>query len=183
MKRQDNLKQKYQKEVAPALMEKFDYKNKLAVPKIIKVTVNIGINQQRKDQQYVDLVGNTLKRITGQRPVENKAKKSIASFKIRQGMIVGMAVTVRGKKMYHFIDKLINITLPRVRDFRGLSMNVIDKNGNLNLGFKEHIAFPEINPDEVDRLHGLQVCITTNASSREEGIELFKLLGFPFKKV
>lgn len=177
----NNLKNKYLKEVIPVLAKKFGYKNKMAVPKIEKVTINIGINQNRKDQQYLDLMASTLERITGQKPVETKAKKSISSFKIRQGMTVGLMLTLRGKRMYNFLDKLVNITLPRVRDFRGLPLGAVDNSGNLNIGFKEHIAFPEIKSDEIERLHGLQVNVTTSASTQKEGLELFKLLGFPIK--
>lgn len=176
------LKTKYNKEIVPVLAEKFGYKNKISVPKITKVTVNVGINQHRKDQQYLDLVNKTLEKITGQKPVETKAKKSVASFKIRQGMVVGSMITLRGKRMYDFLYKLINVTLPRIRDFRGLGLNTVDSAGNLNLGFKEHIAFPEIKSEEIEQLHGLQINISTSTSSREKGLELFKLLGFPFKK-
>lgn len=177
-----SLKEKYQKEVIPALREKFGYKNNLAVPKIEKVVVNIGTGHGLKDAKFNDVVEDTIKRITGQRPVKVAAKKSISNFKIRKGLIVGMVVTLRGKRMEDFVDKLINITLPRVRDFRGLDLKSVDPQGNLNIGFSEHIAFPEIKSDEVEKIHGLQISIVTTAKNKEEGLELLKLLGFPFQK-
>ena len=150
-----SLKEKLQKEVAPALQEKFGYKNAMAVPRILKVVVNSGVGPGLTDPRFNEVVENTLIRITGQKPVKNLAKKSISNFKIREGLTVGMMVTLRGDKMYDFISKLINITLPRVRDFRGVSDKTVDQNGNLNLGFKEHIVFPEIKSDEVEKIHGL----------------------------
>ena len=175
------LTEKYQKEVIPALKEKFGYKNNLAVPKINRVVINVGTGPGLKDPKFNDVVEGTLIRIAGQRPVKTTAKKSISNFKIRQGLVVGMMVTLRGKRMYDFVDKLINITLPRVRDFRGLETRSVDPQGNLNLGFKEHIAFPEIKSDEVEKIHGLQITLVTTAKTKEEGLELFKLLGFPFR--
>jgi len=177
-----NFKEKYQKEIIPALKEKFGYKNNLAIPKIEKVVINVGTGHGLKDPKFNEVVENTLKRITGQRPVKTIAKKSISNFKIREGLVVGMVVTLRGKRMNDFVDKLVNATLPRIRDFRGLDASSVDPKGNLNIGFKEHIAFPEIKPDEVEKIHGLQVSIVTTAKTREEGLELFKLLGFPFRK-
>lgn len=176
------LKEKYTKEIVPTLKEKFNHKNTLAVPKIVKVIVNVGLGVGVKDANYADLVAKTLRDITGQNPIRVKAKKSISGFKVREGMIVGMMVTLRGQKMYDFMDKLINISIPRIRDFRGIALSTVDKSGNLNLGFKEHIIFPEIRMDNVDRIHGLQVTASTSAKTREEGLELFKLLGVPFKK-
>jgi len=177
-----NLKEKYQKVVIPALKEKFGYKNNLAIPRIDKVVVNVGTGQGLKDAKFNEVVAATLERITGQRPIRVAAKKSISNFKIRAGLVVGMMVTLRGKRMYDFVDKLINITLPRVRDFRGLETRSVDPQGNLNLGFKEHIAFPEIKSDEVEKIHGLEISIVTTAKSREEGLELLTLLGLPFRK-
>src|SRR3989338_6954451 len=177
-----NLKEKYQKVVTPALEEKFGYKNNLAVPRIDKVVVNVGTGQGLKDAKFNEVVAATLERITGQRPIRVAAKKSISNFKIRAGLVVGMMVTLRGKRMYDFVDKLINITLPRVRDFRCLETRSVDPQGNLNLGFKEHIAFPEIKSDEVEKIHGLEISIVTTAKSREEGLELLTLLGLPFRK-
>lgn len=173
---------KYQKEVKPALKEKFGIKSEMAVPNIVKVSVNSGINARNTDSHFVELVDGTLSRITGQKPIRTKAKKAISAFKVRENMVVGVSVTLRGQRMYDFLDKLINISIPRIRDFRGLSEKNIDKQGNLNLGFKEHNVFPEIRSDEVERVHGLQICISTTAKTHDRGLELFKLLGFPFQK-
>lgn len=175
------LQEKYYKEVVPAMKKKFGYKNDLAVPKLQKVVVNVGTGQGLKDAKFLEVVENTLKRITAQKPVKTSAKKSISAFKIREGLTVGMKVTLRGKRMLDFVDKLINVTLPRVRDFRGIEKKSIDKVGNLNIGFSEHMAFPEIKSDEVEKIHGLEIAVTTTAKTQEEGIELFKLLGFPIK--
>ena len=175
------IKEKFNKEVAPALKEKFGYKNVLAIPKIEKVVVNIGTGRGLQDAKFNEVAESTLQRITGQRPVKTIAKKSISNFKIREGLVVGMMTTLRGPRMYDFLDKLVNITLPRIRDFRGISDKSVDPQGNLTIGFKEHIAFPEIKSDEVEKIHGLQVTIVTSAKSRAEGLELFKLLGFPFQ--
>jgi large subunit ribosomal protein L5 len=176
------LKEKYQKEIIPAMMKEFGYKNAMAVPKLEKVIINSGLSKALKDPKFFEVIENTLMRITGQRPVKTKAKKSISSFKVRQGMVVGMKVTLRGKRMYDFVDKLINVTLPRIRDFRGLSPKNVDGGGNLNIGFREHIAFPEIKPDEVEKIHGLEVGLVTTASSHEEGLKFLKFLGFPFRE-
>ncbi len=176
------LYKKYQEEVKPALKEKFGIKNQMAIPKIIKVSINSGINARNTDSHFVELVDNTLTRITGQKPIKTKAKKAISAFKVRENMVVGVTVTLRGQKMYDFLDKLINISIPRIRDFRGLSEKNVDKQGNLNLGFKEHNVFPEIRSDEVERIHGLQISISTTAEKYDRGLELFKLLGFPFQK-
>ncbi len=176
------FQEKYNKEVVPKLKEKFGYKNNFEIPRLQKAILNVGIGSSVRDASYLELVEKTLKTITGQKPVQNKARKSIAGFKIREGMVVGMSVTLRGKKMNDFVNKLINITLPRVRDFRGISLKSVDKNGNLNIGFKEYIVFPEIKIDDVERIHGLQAVIVTTAKTKEEGTELFKLLGVPFKK-
>ena len=177
-----DLKQKYLKKVVPELVKKFDYQNKMAVPKIEKVVVNSGLSRAKteKNSKYVDMVRQTITKITGQRPVKNLAKKSIAGFKIREGMPVGISTTLRGQKMYDFIDKLINISLPRIRDFRGLKTQSIDQQGNLSIGLKEQVIFPEINQENLESTHGLQVVITTTTQSKEKALELFKLLGFPF---
>ncbi len=178
----NNFKEKIKKEVIPAMQEKFGYKNGLAVPKIEKVTLNVGISANKRDDKFLELVENTLTRITGQKPVFTKAKLSVSSFKIREGNVVGAKVTLRKQRMNDFVEKLINITLPRVRDFRGLSLKSIDRSGNLTIGFKENLAFAEINPDEVEKVHGLEIVITTSTKNKEEGTELLKLIGFPFKK-
>ncbi len=176
------LQEKYKKEILPALKEKFGYKNNLQVPKLDKVVVNVGVGKHSKEKAYIDNVVSSLSRITGQKPILTKAKKAISAFKTRKGMIVGVAVILRGKRMYDFTDKLINISFPRVRDFRGISEKQVDKTGNLTIGFREHLSFPEIKAEEVDNVHGMEVSIATTAKTREEGLELFKLMGFPFKK-
>lgn len=175
------LEEKYKKEVIQEMKKIFGYKNDLAVPRLVKVVVNVGVGRALKDDKFVDYATNTLARITGQKPVITKAKKSISAFKIRAGMVVGLKVTLRGRRMYDFVDKLINIALPRVRDFRGLEAKSVDRRGNLTVGFAEHLIFPEIKSDEVERLHGLEVVIDTNAKNQREGLTLFKLLGFPIK--
>ncbi len=172
---------KYKNTVVPAMKKRFGYKNNLRVPKLDKVVLNVGLSQNSKDQKYILMVEDTLKRITGQKPVPKKAKKSISEFKIRQGQVIGLVVTLRGPRMYDFLDKLINLTLPRVRDFRGLREKSFDGQGNFSIGFRENIAFPEINPNEVEKLHGIEVTIGTTAKNNEEGLALLKLLGFPFR--
>ncbi|HBU27904.1 TPA: 50S ribosomal protein L5 [Candidatus Uhrbacteria bacterium] len=176
------LRDKIKKEVVPALQKELGIANVNAVPKIEKVTLNVGLGRGLKDKAYIDTVTSTLTRITGQKPVFTKARKSIATFKIREGMNIGMKVTLRGPRMYDFIEKLVAVTFPRVRDFRGIEVSAVDQAGNFNYGFREHIAFPEVSSDEVDRLHGLQVTITTTSKSQEKGLTLFRALGFPFKK-
>lgn len=176
------LKELYLKRVIPAMQEKFGYKNKLAVPHLEKVAVNAGVGRGREDAKFIEAVKESLTKITGQRPRETKARKSIAGFKIRQGMTIGLAVTLRGPRMYDFVDKIINVVLPRTRDFRGLALKSLDERGNLTIGFREHLAFPEIDPDEVEKIHGLEVTIVSTAKNRDEASELFKLLGFPFRE-
>lgn len=177
----NNLKEKYKKEVIAKMKETRGYTNDLAVPKLVKVVINIGLGQGLKDSKFYEMVEDTFIRISGQKPISTKAKKSISNFKIREGMVVGMKVTLRGERMYDFVEKLVNVTLPRVRDFRGVSPSSVDKLGNLSIGFKEHICFPEISAGEVERIHPLEVVINNTAKSKEEGLELFKLMGFPFK--
>ena len=175
------LREQYEKKIVPALMERFGYKNRMAVPKLKLVSVNVGMSTNLlKDPKIPETVEATLTRITGQKPVKTLAKKSIASFKVRQGQNIGMKVTLRGARMWHFLEKLVHVTLPRVRDFRGISPKLVDKQGNLSMGFKEYIAFPEIRPDEIEKLHGIQVTVNSTAKSREEGLELYRLMGFPF---
>lgn len=177
-----SLKEKYQKEIIPKMKAALGYKNNLAVPRLEKVVINIGIGRAIREPKFLDVVVSTLTRITGQKPVFTKAKKSISNFKIKKGMTVGAMVTLRGKRMYDFVEKLIKVTLPRVRDFRGLSSKAVNAQGNLSIGYKEHTVFPEIKSDEVETLHGLEVNIATTAKTKEEGIKLFKLLGFPFQE-
>jgi len=176
-----SLKKKFNTEIAAALTKEFGLTNVMSIPRIVKITLNVGLNAGNKDPKIAETVSETLSRISGQKPVETISKKSIAAFKIREGMTVGMKVTLRGERMYDFLEKLINITLPRVRDFRGLSAKSVDKNGNMSIGFKEHIAFPEIRPDEVERIHGIEVVITTTAHDRAKGLSLFRALGIPFQ--
>ena len=176
------LQDYYQKEIQPKLKEKFGYKNNLAVPRMEKVVLNVGFGRHTKEKIYIDNVVAGLKKISGQKPILTKAKKAISSFKIREGMVVGAAVTLRGRKMYDFLEKLINITFPRVRDFQGINDKSVDRTGNMTVGFKEYLAFPEIDSSEVENVFGLEVCLHTTAKNREEGLEFFKLLGFPFKK-
>ena len=178
----DNLKKIYETQVIPKMKEEFGYKNNLTVPRPIKVTLNVGIGQAAKDPNFAKNVEATLERITGQKPVKTLAKKSIAAFKIRKGGEVGIMVTLRGKRMYDFLTRLVNSALPRVRDFRGLNSKGIDGQGNFTIGLQEHIVFPEIESDEVERIHSLEMSITTTAKTREEGVALFKYLGFPFAK-
>lgn len=181
------LKDKYQKEVIPEMIKKFGYKNPMAVPKIEKVNVNTGFGRltagKSSDEQrkISEAVLNDLALICGQRPVLTKAKKSISAFKTRIGLPIGAKVSLRGKMMYDFLERLIYIALPRSRDFRGLEAKSIDKSGNLTLGIKEHISFSEILPEKAKNIFGLEVTVVSNAKSREEGLELFKLMGFPIK--
>ena len=176
------LQDKYKKQIIPELKKKFGYKNNLEAPRITKVVLNVGVGRHTKEKQYIDSVVESITRITGQKPVLNKARQSISSFKIREGNIVGVSVILRGKRMYDFVEKLINVSFPRVRDFRGISTKGVDRTGNMTVGFKEHLAFPEIKADEVDNIFGLEVCLTTTARTKEEGLELFTQMGFPFKK-
>jgi len=175
------LKDKYIKEVIPAMQEKFGYKNKLAVPKIIKVVVNTGIGKTLKDEKMQETIVRDLAMITGQKPVFTQAKKAISGFKIRKGMKVGLKVTLRKKRMYDFLDRLIGAAIPRIRDFRGIPEKSIDHSGNLTIGIKEHIVFPEIAHEDVRIIFGLEITIATNAKNKKEAVELFRLLGFPIK--
>jgi len=177
------LAEKYKKELRGQLKETLGLKNIMAVPKVEKVVLNIGIGKATQDKQWIELATSILERISGQKPVTTKAKKSISNFKVRQGMVVGAKVTLRGDKMYDFLDRLVNITFPRFRDFFGLDLKKgFDKNGNYTIGLKEHIVFPEIGMEDVDRTHGLEVTIATSAKDSKEALELLKVLGFPFKK-
>lgn len=181
------LSERYKSEVIPQMMEKFGYKNPMACPKIEKVVINTGfgreISGKTSDEQkkITEAILNDLSLISGQRPILTKAKKSISSFKIREGLPIGAKVTLGGKKMDDFLMRLVHIALPRSRDFRGVAPESLDKKGNLSIGIKEHICFPEISPEEVKNIFGLEVTVATTAKSREEGLELLKLLGFPIK--
>ncbi|WP_123931991.1 50S ribosomal protein L5 [Thermodesulfitimonas autotrophica] len=174
------LKEKYRKEVVPALMEKFGYKNVMEVPRLAKVTVNMGLGEAIQNPKAIDAAVEDLKVITGQKPVVTRAKKSIAAFKLRAGMQIGAKVTLRGERMYDFVDKLFNIVLPRVRDFRGVPPKAFDGRGNFTLGLREQIIFPEIDYDKVDRVRGMNITFVTTAKTDEEARELLRLLGMPF---
>lgn len=176
------LKEKYKKEILPALKKELGFKNTFLVPKIEKVVLNVGFGKHTKEKEYAANVAKTLNKITGQKSVFTKSKKSISAFKIREGMVIGAMVTLRGDRMYDFIERLVNITFPRVRDFRGISENIIDKDGNMTIGFKEHLAFPEVKQEDIDNIHGLEITIVTSTQNRPAALELFRLLGFPFKK-
>ena len=171
------LKDKYLNEVVPGLQEKFNYKNVMAIPKIV---VNIGLGEAVQNPKALDAAVSDLTLITGQKPVVTKAKKSIAGFKVREGMPIGVKVTLRGERMYEFADRLLNVALPRVRDFRGVSPKSFDGRGNYSLGIKEQLIFPEIEYDKIDKVRGLEVVFATTAKTDEEGRELLKLLGMPF---
>ena len=174
------LKEKYQKEVAPALMQKFGYKNIMQVPKVEKVVLNMGVGEAVANSKAIDGALRDMEQIAGQKPVVTKAKKSIATFKLREGMPIGCKVTLRGKNMYEFLYRFLNIALARVRDFKGVNPKSFDGRGNYALGLKEQIVFPEIEFDKIDKIRGLDVIITTSAPTDEEGRELLKALGMPF---
>lgn len=176
------LQEKYTKEVAPALMEKFGYANVMEIPKLEKIILNMGIGDARENPKGLEAAVQELEIISGQKPVITKARKSIANFKLREGMPVGTKVTLRSDKMYFFADKLMNISLPRVRDFRGVNANAFDGRGNYALGIKEQLIFPEIEYDKVDKVRGMDIIFVTTAKSDEEARELLKLLGMPFSK-
>jgi large subunit ribosomal protein L5 len=177
-----SIKEKYNKEVISKMKEQFGFKSDLQVPRVEKVVVNVGIGKFIKDSALVEDVKKTITVIAGQKPVMAQAKKSIAGFKIREGQEVGMKVTLRGKRKWDFIEKLVSVAIPRVRDFQGIKESAVDAGGNFNLGIKEHIIFSEIMPESVKNIIGLQVNITTTAKNREEGLALFRLMGFPLKK-
>lgn len=173
-------REEFEKKIVPHLKKELSLAHTLAVPRVQKITVNVGLNASKKEAKLMDVAKETLRRITGQQPVETKARLSIAGFKVREGMVVGLKVTLRGDKMYDFLQKLIHITLPRSRDFRGILESSVDATGNLTIGFKEHLAFPEIRSDEVELMHGLEVVINTTATTHKEGLLLFSALGVPF---
>jgi large subunit ribosomal protein L5 len=175
------LKEKYNSEVRPALMEHFSYRNILEVPRLEKVVINMGIGEGKENPKFLEVAAKELALISGQKPVITKAKKSVASFKLREGMSIGCKVTLRGERMYDFVSKLINVALPRVRDFRGVSPKAFDGRGNYTLGLKEQIIFPEINYDDVERIQGMDITIVTNAKTDEEAKELLRKMGMPFK--
>ena len=176
------LANEYKEEILPQLMEKFDYSNVMEAPELEKIVVNVGLGDAKEDTKLLDTVVDEIARITGQSPTVTRAKKSIANFKIREGMPVGVKVSLRGEQMFEFLYKLINVTMPRIRDFRGVSPKSFDGRGNYSLGISEHTVFPEINIDDVDNVHGLEITIVTSAETDEEAFELLSIMGMPFKK-
>ena len=175
-----NLKKKYQDEVAPALMQKFGYKSTMQIPRLEKIVVNVGCSEARENAKVLDAVVNDLTTITGQKAVITHAKKSVANFKLREGMPIGAKVTLRGNKMWEFLDRLFNVALPRVRDFRGISADSFDGRGNYALGIKEQLIFPEIEYDKIDKIRGMDIVMCTTAQTDEEARELLKQIGAPF---
>jgi large subunit ribosomal protein L5 len=176
------LKDKYLNEVAPALMKKFEYKSPMQIPRIEKIVVNIGCGDARDNSKIIDAVVNDLTIITGQKPIVTKARKSVANFKLRQGMPIGAKVTLRSDRMWEFMDRLFNVALPRVRDFRGINPNAFDGRGNYALGLKEQLIFPEIEYDKIDKIRGMDIIVVTTANTDEEARELLALMGAPFAK-
>ena len=176
------LKEFYKSEVAPALMKKFGYKSVMQIPRLDKVVINVGCGEARDNAKVIDAIINDLSAITGQRPVVCRARKSVANFKLREGMNIGAKVTLRGDRMYEFVDRLFNVALPRVRDFRGINPNSFDGRGNYNMGLKEQLIFPEIDYDKIDKVRGMDLCFVTTANTDEEARELLTLMGAPFAK-
>lgn len=176
------LKDFYKQEAAPALMEKFNYESVMQIPKLDKIVVNVGAGEAKENAKVIDTISADLAAITGQKPMVCKAKKSVANFKLRAGMNIGLKVTLRGERMYEFMDRLFNVALPRVRDFRGINPNSFDGRGNYNLGVREQLIFPEIDFDKVDKVRGMDICFVTTAATDEEARELLALMGAPFAK-
>ena len=176
------LQETYKKDVAPALMTKFGYKSVMQIPKLDKVVINVGAGEARDNAKVIDAILSDLSQITGQKAVVCKARKSVANFKLREGMNIGAKVTLRGERMFEFIDRLFNIALPRVRDFRGINPNSFDGRGNYSMGLKEQLIFPEISYDKIDKIRGMDICFVTTANTDEEARELLTLLGAPFAK-
>lgn len=176
------LKDFYQKEAAPALMKKFSYKSVMEIPKLEKIVINVGAGEAKENSKVIDAIVTDMKTITGQKPLICKAKKSVANFKLREGMNIGVKTTLRGNRMYEFLDRLFNVALPRVRDFRGINANSFDGRGNYNMGIKEQLIFPEIDYDKIDKVRGMDICFVTTAKTDEEARELLTLMGAPFAK-
>ena len=181
-KKVPNLKKLYQDEVAPALMQKFGYKSTMQIPRLEKIVVNVGCSEARENAKVLDAVVNDLTTITGQKAIITKAKKSVANFKLREGMPIGAKVTLRGNKMWEFLDRLFNVALPRVRDFHGINPNSFDGRGNYALGIKEQLIFPEIEYDKIDKIRGMDIIICTTAETDEEAKALLELVGAPFER-
>ncbi|HEX4579522.1 MAG TPA: 50S ribosomal protein L5 [Candidatus Dormibacteraeota bacterium] len=176
------LRQRYQDEIVPALVRDFRYRNAMQVPRVEKLVINIGLGEAIQNGRAIDAAVNDLKTITGQSPIVIRAKKSVAAFKLREGMPIGVKVTLRGRRMWEFLDKLISVTLPRIRDFRGIDPKGFDGHGNYTLGLREQLVFPEIDFDKIDKLRGLEVCIVTTAATDDEGRALLAACGMPFRK-
>ena len=176
------LKDMYKADVAPALMKKFSYKSVMQIPKLDKIVINVGAGEAKENAKAIDAISTDLAAITGQKPQVCKAKKSVANFKLREGMNIGVKVTLRGDRMYEFMDRLFNVALPRVRDFRGINPNSFDGRGNYNMGIKEQLIFPEIDYDKIDKVRGMDICFVTTAKTDEESRELLSLMGAPFAK-
>ena len=176
------LKEYYKSEVAPALMKKYSYKSVMQIPKLEKIVLNVGAGEARENSKVIDAIASDMAAITGQKPYICKAKKSVANFKLREGMNIGVKVTLRGERMYEFLDRFFNVALPRVRDFRGINPNSFDGRGNYNMGLKEQLIFPEIDFDKIDKVRGMDICFVTTAQTDEEARELLKLMGAPFSK-
>ncbi|MCL5985324.1 MAG: 50S ribosomal protein L5 [Actinobacteria bacterium] len=176
------LKDFYQKEIVSEMMNRFSYKNKMQVPKVYKVVINVGVGSAKQDPKHLDNAVSELSLIAGQKPVVTRARKSIAGFKLREGMKIGCKVTLRGERMYEFLDRLLSVSLPRIRDFRGLSPRSFDGRGNYNIGITEQLIFPEVDYDKVEAIRGMNITIATTANSSEEAFELLNSFGFPFRK-
>jgi large subunit ribosomal protein L5 len=176
------LHQQYLDEIVPALVKEFRYKNAMQVPKLEKIVINIGLGEAIQNGRAIDAAGNDLKTITGQAPIVIRARKSVAAFKLREGMPIGVKVTLRGRRMYEFLDKLVNVALPRIRDFRGIDPKAFDGHGNYTLGLREQLVFPEIDYDKIDRLRGMEVCVVTTARTDDEGRALLSHFNMPFRK-
>jgi large subunit ribosomal protein L5 len=178
----NKLKERYEQEIVPALIKTFEFKNVMEVPRITKVVVNIGMGSEMENSKAIEAAVSDLGKITGQKPIITKARKSIAAFKLREGRIIGTKVTLRGEKMWSFLDRLMNVALPRVRDFRGVSPDAFDGRGNYTLGLKDQLVFPEIEYDKIDKLRGMEITIVSTAKSDDQGRTLLQLFGMPFRK-
>ncbi|MCH5191955.1 MAG: 50S ribosomal protein L5 [Oscillospiraceae bacterium] len=176
------LKEMYRADVVPALQKKFNYKSVMQIPKLDKVIINVGCGEAKDNSKVVDAIISDLSKITGQKPVKCVAKKSVANFKLREGMTIGVKVTLRGDRMYEFVDRFFNLALPRVRDFRGINPNSFDGRGNYSMGVREQLIFPEIDYDKIDKVRGMDICFVTTATTDEEARELLTLMGAPFAK-
>ena len=176
------LKEFYTNEGAPAMMKKFEYKSVMQIPKLDKIVINVGCGEARENPKVIDAIVTDIKQITGQTPIRCKAKKSVANFKLREGMTIGVKVTLRGDRMYEFLDRFFNLALPRVRDFRGINPDSFDGRGNYSMGIKEQLIFPEIDYDKIDKVRGMDICFVTTANTDEEARELLTLMGAPFTK-